>query len=146
MNKHDLKEKFILLRAQGYSFNRLTKELGKSKQTLINWSKEFEEEIANIKNAELEALNERYFLSKRRKIKIFGERLKQIQAELDTRVLAEIPTDKLFDLYLKVYAVLETERTEPQFRSQAVIDEVKADKALLNSFLGNSHEPSIDQN
>ena len=52
----EIKQQFIQLRAKGYSFDKIAKELGKAKQTLIDWSKEFQEEIANVKASELESL------------------------------------------------------------------------------------------
>ena len=42
----EIKEQFIDLRAKGYSFDKIAKELGKAKQTLIDWSKDLQEEIA----------------------------------------------------------------------------------------------------
>lgn len=131
-----IKEKFITLRAQGMSFDRLARELGKSKQTLVNWSKELEEEIANLKSMELEALNEQFFLSKQHKIRAFGEVLAKLKTEIDARDLSQVPTDKLMDLFLRYYAVLEAERIEPKFRSSSEIDEAKEDKAALDTLVG----------
>lgn len=136
MDPIEAKEKFILLRAKGYSFDKLTKELGKCKQTLINWSKEFEEEIANLKSMEIESLNEQYYLSKHRKIEVLGETLTKLKTEIDERDLKDVSTDKLMELFLKYYALLEAERIEPRFRSSSEITESKEDKAALNRLLG----------
>jgi transposase len=38
--KQEQKEMFLQLRIQGYTFAEISKRLGKSKQTMINWSKE----------------------------------------------------------------------------------------------------------
>ncbi len=136
MESSELKEKFILLRAKGYSFDRLAKELGKSKQTLVNWSKELEEEIANLKSMEIEALNEQFYLSKQHKIQAFGEVLDKIKTEMNARDLSDVPTDKLMDLFLKYYALLEAERIEPRFRSSSEIREAKEDKSALDTLVG----------
>jgi len=136
MESSELKEKFILLRAKGYSFDRLAKELGKSKQTLVNWSKELEEEIANLKSMEIEALNERFYLSKQHKIQAFGEILDKIKTEMSARDFSDVPTDKLMDLFLKYYALLEAERIEPRFRSSSEVREAKVDKAALDKLVG----------
>ena len=58
MEAIETKERFIELRAKGWSFDKIAKELGKAKQTLIDWSKELQDEIANRKALELEALYE----------------------------------------------------------------------------------------
>lgn len=134
----ELKEHFILLRARGYSFDRLTKELGKSKQTLVNWAREFEEEIANAKNIELDSLNERFFLTKQAKIEAFGTLLSKIKNEIESRDLSEVNTDKLLDIFLKYHLALETERVEPSFRSSSEIKGAKRDRQTLDKLLGES--------
>ena len=65
METLETKNKFIELRAKGYSFDKIAKELGIAKQTLIDWSKELKNQIANLKAFELEVLQEKYFLSKK---------------------------------------------------------------------------------
>lgn len=136
MESMELKERFITLRAQGYSFDKLAKELGKSKQTLVNWSKEFEEEIANLKSIEIEALNERFFLSKQHKIQAFGEILSKLKTEISKRPLSTIPTDRLLDLFMKFFMLLEAEKVEPRFMTSSEIAEKKADKEALDNLLG----------
>jgi transposase len=49
MENHKTKEQFIQLRAQGVSYSNISKEIGKSKQTLIDWGKELEEQIRHLK-------------------------------------------------------------------------------------------------
>ena len=56
MEPTEQKERFIELRAQGFSFDKIAKELGKAKQTLIDWSRELQDEIANRKAMELDTL------------------------------------------------------------------------------------------
>ena len=53
--------RFIFLRSQGWSFNRLAVELNISKPTLIKWSRQHQFEIANLRATETEALAERVF-------------------------------------------------------------------------------------
>jgi len=40
MKDQKLKEEFLVLRAQGQSFEKIAKQLKVSKQTLINWSRD----------------------------------------------------------------------------------------------------------
>jgi orotate phosphoribosyltransferase-like protein len=51
-----VKEQFVELRARGWSFDRIAKELKVSKQTLINWSRELVLEISNRRAIERESL------------------------------------------------------------------------------------------
>ena len=64
----ETKERFIELRAKGWSFDKIAKEIGKAKQTLIDWSKELQDEIANRKALELEALYESYYLMRENRL------------------------------------------------------------------------------
>ena len=109
MKELAVKERFILLRAQGWSFAKIAKELRTSKQTLIEWSKEFRTTIGNLRAIELEALQEKYFLTKKKRIEMFGEVLKRIKEELSLRNLNELPSEKLFDLLIKFGTLLKQE-------------------------------------
>lgn len=130
------KGRFIVLRAQGYSFDKIARELGRSRQTLVNWDRSFKEEIANLRAVELESLYERYFLTKEHKIKLFGDLVSRIKAEFDHRDLGDIPTDRLLDLFGKFYALLEAERIEIQPKTSAEITCAKDERETLNRLLG----------
>lgn len=107
---------FIELRAKGLSFDKIAKKLNVSKPTLIKLSKEFEHEISNLKTIELESLYEKYYMKKENRITLFGEILKKINDELQTRDLSKIPTEKLFDLMIKYSKYLKDEKNEMIFR------------------------------
>jgi len=109
MKDQQTKEKFIELRAKGLSFDKISRELRTSKTDFINWSKELQEEIANLKAVELEALQEKYYLAKEKRIELFGEGLKAIKKELEKRDLKDIPTGKLIELLLKYHRILKEE-------------------------------------
>ncbi len=128
----ETKEKFIELRAKGWSFDKIAKELGKAKQTLINWSKELEDEIANLKALELEALYEKHYLLKENRIETFGVLLRKLKDEVMSRDLSDVPTDKLLDLLLKYENQLKDEIITPIYKTSEEIKEDELDKELLN--------------
>ena len=132
MDTTELKERFIELRAKGWSFDKIAKETGKAKQTLIDWSKELQDEIANRKALELEALYESYYLLKENRLQTFGEMLTKIKTEVERRDLSDVPTDKLLDLFLKYNNQVKEEIVEPIFKSSDVIDEERRDRELLD--------------
>lgn len=111
MKDQETKNRFIELRARGWSFDKIAKELKVAKQTLIDWSQKFQEEITNLKAIELEALQEKFFLTKEKRIELFGEKLKAIAEELDKRDLKDIPTDRLIELLLRYHRILKEEFT-----------------------------------
>lgn len=97
-----VKEKFVELRARGWSFDRIAKELQVSKQTLMNWSREFSLEIRNRRAIEHEALLEQYELTREGRIEFLGNLVKKLREELASRSLATVSTERLVDLSLKV--------------------------------------------
>jgi len=131
METTELKERFIELRAKGWSFDRIAKELGKAKQTLIDWSKELQDEIANLKALELEALYEKYYLLKETRLQSFGEMLTKIKTEVERRDLSDVPTDKLLELLLKYNSQVKEEIVEPVFKSSVDLREERTDRELL---------------
>ena len=131
----ETKERFIILRAQGWSFDKIAKELGKAKQTLIDWSKQYQEEIANLKALELEALYERYYLLKENRLQTFGEMLTKIKAEVESRDFSDVPTDKLLDLLLKYSNQVKDEVVEPTYKTSEEITEERLDKELLEELI-----------
>lgn len=133
METLETKNKFIELRAKGYSFDKIAKELGIAKQTLIDWSKELKNQIANFKAFELEVLQEKYFLSKKNRLETFGSLLGNLKKEIINRDLSDIPTDKLLDLFLKFSIQIEKENISPVFKTSTEIEEEVLDQKLLES-------------
>lgn len=127
----EVKQKFIELRAKGWSFDKIAKKIGKSKQTLLDWSKELDLEIANYKALELDLLYENYYLYKENRLKMFGELIGRIKEELSTRSLEDVPTDKLLDLLLKYESHIKEDLIEPIFKSSQEIKEATEERNLL---------------
>jgi transcriptional regulator with XRE-family HTH domain len=127
----DTKQRFIELRAKGWSFDKIAKELGKAKQTLIDWSKDFQDEVANLKAMELEAIYESYYLLKENRLETFGGLLNKIKDEVLSRDLTDVPTDKLLDLFLKYNTQIKEEIIEPTYKTSLEITEERIDRELL---------------
>jgi DNA-binding XRE family transcriptional regulator len=138
MKPQKTKERFIELRAKGLSFDKIAKDLKLSKQTLIDWSKELQSEIANLKALELDTLYEEYYLLKENRLQTFGTMLNKIKKEVESRDLSEVPTDKLLDLFLKYNSQLKEELIEPTFKSSQEIAEELQDKELLQGLIYSS--------
>jgi len=117
------KERFVELRAKGWSFEKIAKELKVCKQTLINWSKELSIMISNLRAIELEALQEKYYSTKKARIELFGKRLEAIKKELEKRDLSEIPTAKLFELLERHGRILKEEAVDVTFQEEIPLDQ-----------------------
>jgi DNA-binding XRE family transcriptional regulator len=118
METMDKKQQFIELRAQGLSYDKIAQKLEVSKQTLINWSKDFELMIRNLKAIALETLQEEFCATKEKRIRIIGETLKAMKEEFSKRDLAKLPTEKLLDFLIKYIQVLKDEAAEITFRQE----------------------------
>jgi len=97
----ETKEKFIALRADGVSYDKIHERLGVSKQTLINWGKQFADQVGDLREARLDELSEKYLLAKERRIGLFAEQLLRLRDELGERDVAELSVKELFALYLR---------------------------------------------
>ena len=98
MKDQETQQKFIDLRARGRSFARMAEELQVSKRTLIEWSRKFQFEIQNQRAIEMEVLRERYLNGREEEVRQLGERLREVEAELAVRKVAELSTPRLFTL------------------------------------------------
>ena len=137
----DQKKKFIELRAKGWSFDRIAKELGRAKQTLIDWSKDLQEEIANRKALELDALYETYYLQRENRLQMFGAMLTKIKEEVEGRDLSDVATDKLLELFLKYNSQVKEEIVEPIYKSSQELIEERQDRELLEELTTLQSEP-----
>lgn len=131
MENQKMKEQFIQLRAQGVSYSNISKKIGKSKQTLIDWGKELEEEIRNLKAIELEAIYEKYFLFKEARLQSFGIIAQRIKEEIENRDFSDIPTEKLLDMFLKYNSIIKEETPEPHFKTSIELEEDKLHRDLI---------------
>ncbi len=118
LGKEEQKHQFVTLRAKGYSYARIAKELGVSKGTLTVWNTELEAEVAELRAMELEALQEEFFLLKEGRIRLIGEQLKAIQTEIGKRDLSKVNTDKLLELQLRYFGELKGEYVETGQRTK----------------------------
>ncbi|MHB1003933.1 MAG: hypothetical protein ACYC5A_02630 [Thermoleophilia bacterium] len=92
------KERFVELRAQGLSFAKIAEELEVSKPTLIKWSRELQEDIANLRAIEREALLEKHLALKDKRLELLGEQASRIKEELGGRDFSMINTDTLLNI------------------------------------------------
>ena len=130
LGKNEIKEKFIELRAGGLSYEAVSKELGVSRQTLINWSKDLALDIQNARGLRLDELSQKYIVAKEKRIEVFGKRLDAILAELDKRNLADLETDKLLTLALKFGEMLRTEYEPLTLAGTAPIVDLALEKTV----------------
>ena len=111
----DIKERFIKLRANGVSYDKIAKKLSIDRNTAIEWGKQFNKEIANMKSIRLENLIEQFTLSVEDKVKLWGNIVNRIYDALEERSFSNDDNDKLLDMLCKAQSRLESSFVEPKF-------------------------------
>jgi transcriptional regulator with XRE-family HTH domain len=120
--KMEVKSQFIELRAKGWSYLKIARKLKVSKNTLASWGAELDGDIASLRAVEMEALHEKYFMTKEARIQLLGEQLKEIKAELKRRGLEAVSTEKLLEMELKYYQALQAEYVETRPLTEGEIE------------------------
>jgi hypothetical protein len=95
MHAPETYQRFIELRAQGWTYARLMTELNVTKPTLIAWSRKHQFEIQNLRAIELEALREKWLASTSERVNSLGQQLQRVETELARRDLATLSTPQL---------------------------------------------------
>jgi transposase len=101
--------RFIFLRSQGWSFNRIAVELNVSKPTLIKWSRQHQFEIANLRVAET------VFGARHERWRTLAAQLKKLEEEIATRDLEEIPASRLHAIAAQLRAEISREMGSVHF-------------------------------
>ena len=94
---NEKQKQFIILRADGMSYDKIAKELNTAKGTLIQWSKLFEDEIKEIQFHDYAELKEAYKWNIKSKYETL---LKQLQKVDDAILEADLSSTGLKDLFM----------------------------------------------
>jgi transposase len=98
----DLRTRFILLRSQGWSYARISSELGVSKPTLIKWGRQHAFAIHNLRAAETEELATRLFGERHQRWDALARQLKKLEEEIEHRNLADLSTWRLHEIAIRL--------------------------------------------
>jgi hypothetical protein len=115
MNDIETQQRFVFLRAEGWSFARIAEDLKVSKPTLINWSRKFQFEIHNQRAINIETLQEKWLSARDVRVNALGEQLHKAEAELAKRDIATLSTSRLFGLVQSLRHQIQRETGPIQF-------------------------------
>lgn len=124
---------FILLRADGISYDKIAKDLNTAKGTLIQWSKLFESEIKELQFHSFLQIKEAYSWSKKAKYETL---LKQLN-KIDNAILeANLSNSSIKDLFtIKNDILFQLENIEKKVSTKANV--------ILTNELGYKEELDI---
>ena len=107
MHPQTTKNQFIELRAQGWSLGHIATELNVSKRTLVDWNREFAQDVQSLRALELELLKEKILASHEENLNRLTRLQKDIDDELANRTLKFVDTEKLFRLSIELRQEIE---------------------------------------
>ena len=111
MANQSKQEKFLVLRAQGVSYAKIAAELKVSKTTLVAWGHEYQDEIYNLRQIQLESLKQQCALTSSTRLKILGTLLDKLLKEIEQRDFSDLATDKLVASAAKIADIVKSEVT-----------------------------------
>lgn len=109
MKPTDTRQEFIQLRAEGRSYAYISEKLHISKSTCTAWEKELSEEVARVKQEQMDSLYTAYGMRKAARIRKLGDTLSKIDEALEAADLSQVPPEKLLDFKLKYSDALQKE-------------------------------------
>ena len=118
-NKTPTQTKFILLRSDGLSFDKIAKELKVSKVTLIQWSKLFEDDIKELQFLAMVEIKKRYSNTVAKRYETLLQQLDKIDNAILEADLLETPLKDLIQLQQHTYSQIES--IEKRFKTKAYI-------------------------
>lgn len=133
----EIKQQFILLRAENKSYSQIIKELNISKSSCIKLSKKLNNEIAQAKADRLQSLYNDYFMTKEARIQHLGETLKNIDKALEKADLSSLSPKDLLDYKLKYSQALKEEYI-PVIIDQPIEDNETGFTEILRALLARS--------
>ena len=118
-NKTPTQTKFILLRSDGLSFDKIAKELKVSKVTLIQWSKLFEDDIKELQFLQMVEIKKQYSNTVAKRYETLLQQLDKIDNAILEADLLETPLKDLIQLQQHTYSQIES--IEKRFKTKAYI-------------------------
>ena len=119
----DKQKKFLLLRADDLSFDKIAKQLKVSKPTLIQWSKLFENEINDMRFQSLADLKEQFKYTKRAKYEQLLSHLNKIDEVIETLNLKETSFKDLMTIRNHLVLQLDTIERQTSFVNTGLVKE-----------------------
>lgn len=124
------KQKFIELRAQGLSFEKISQQIRISKPTLIKWNAECHKEITNLKYFEIESLIDQYGITSKARIEGLAVLLEKALSALKNRSFDGITAKDLMSMIFQLDIKIKSELASYQYFTgeyQTPLDDVILD-------------------
>jgi transposase len=119
MHTEEKRNQFIELRAAGLSFDKIAADIGVTKKTLIDWSREFADDIEDLKTMAREHLRERLIGTQEQFCGRIVAHFNRLDAEFGKREFKYSPTESVFRMMLSARETIVKElRSDPAPRQR----------------------------
>jgi transposase-like protein len=108
-------QKFIELRSQGLSYARIAAQIDVARSTLVNWSRQHQHLIQNLRTIDWEEFLDRTLASKQERVQALSDQLRRLETEMAARELGSIPTPRLLSMAEQLRRRLDRECGTIQF-------------------------------
>lgn len=119
---------FILLRADGLSYDKIASQLKTTKSTLIQWSKLFEEDIKELQFHAMAELKETYTWNLKSKYETLLKQLQKIDDAILKAGLSDTSIKDLFTIKQALVYQLETIEKKVSIKSNVVTTNILGQK------------------
>ena len=119
-------DKFIELRAQGWSLNHVASELRIAKRTLVEWSRQQADQIKSLRALLQETAQEKLSASREEELARLLRTQKDLEDELANRPLCRLPLDKLFGVAAELRQEIRSLRQEMDSAEQSGLGDPNA--------------------
>ena len=96
MVSNEIKDRLVLLRAQGLSYERIGKELGIAASSAYEIARKLKSQIDRARAIQLEAIQERVFAGYEQELTWLADELKRVQEILRERDYGYVNTEQLY--------------------------------------------------
>jgi transposase len=100
MHTEETKHRFVGLRALGFSYDKIAAEIGVTKPTLIDWAKQFADDIHDLQVAAKEQLREKLLGGQEQWMTRIVTHFNRLDEEFGRRKLQYSPTESVFRMML----------------------------------------------
>jgi len=100
-------KQFITLRADGLSFDKISKELKTTKKTLIQWSRLFQDDIKDLEFIAMQKLKEEFSFNQSQKYKQLLQHLKKLDNGIENTDLSNTNIKDMFTIRNNIIYQLE---------------------------------------
>lgn len=105
----DYGEKFLELRSQGMSYQRIAGEVAVSVTTLKKWGVQWESKIQELRGARLAAFVDQQLVDLESRLRLRGEQILRMRDELAARDLSNLNDSVLMRIYLRYLDAVQKE-------------------------------------